>query len=306
MIISAIQRYQTMFADPITVSIRFRFSSVRPGPDGEPLNNLIGASNSGIHQLDWDTYISALKADGTTVNDMNANAMLPTSALSPIILTNSALRRAVGLNTPPVMFADGSLGVGGPYDGIITINSVKPVQFTRPVSAGNCDAEMFTEHEIDEVLGFGSHLDTPAPQFLSPEDLFTWASLNARNTSATGLRFFSIDRGFHFIAQHNQDPAGDHGDYDSDGFCPATRLFVQNAFNCPGQSTDVSPSSPEGISLDVMGYDLIPANSVLGNISTRLPVGTGENVLIAGFKIAGARQSNLFCGRLGRRWRNLG
>src|SRR6476660_212745 len=68
MIISAIQKYQTLFADPITVSIRFRFSSVRP--DGTPLDTLVGASNSGIHQLDWDTYIPALKGDGTTVNDM--------------------------------------------------------------------------------------------------------------------------------------------------------------------------------------------------------------------------------------------
>jgi hypothetical protein len=233
------------------------------------------------------------------VNDLNANATLPTSALSPIILTNSALGRAVGLNTPPVMFADGSLGVGGPYDGIITINSVMPVQFTRPVSASNLDAEMFTEHEIDEVMGFGSHLDSPAPQFLSPEDLFTWASLNARNTSATGVRFFSIDRGFDNIAQLNQNPAGDRGDYDSDGFCPATRLFVQNAFNCPGQSTDISATSPEGTSLDVIGYDLIPTNSVLGNISTRLPVGTGDNVLIAGFTITGSTAKQLVLRALG-------
>ena len=297
MIISAIQRYQTLFADPITVSIRFRFSSVRP--DGTPLNTLIGASNSGIHQLDWDAYIPALKADGTTVNDMNANGGLPTNALSPIILTNSALGRAVGLNTPPVMFADGSLGAGGPYDGIITINSAYPVQFTRPVSAGNFDAEMFTEHEIDEVMGSGSHIDTPAPQFLCPIDLFTWASLNARNTSSSGLRFFSIDHGFHNIVQLNQTPGGDFGDYDSDGFCPANRLFVQNAFNCPGQSTDVSASSPEGISLDVIGWDLIPTNSVLGNISTRLPVGTGDNVLIAGFKIAGSTAKQLVLRALG-------
>jgi hypothetical protein len=297
MIISAIQRYQTLFADPITISIRFRFSSVRP--DGTPLGNLVGASNTGIHQIDWNAYIAALKAEGTTVNDLNANATLPTSALSPIILTNSALGRAVGLNTPPVMFADGSLGVGGPYDGIITINSVMPVQFTRPVSASNLDAEMFTEHEIDEVMGFGSHLDSPAPQFLSPEDLFTWASLNARNTSATGVRFFSIDRGFDNIAQLNQNPAGDRGDYDSDGFCPATRLFVQNAFNCPGQSTDISATSPEGTSLDVIGYDLIPTNSVLGNISTRLPVGTGDNVLIAGFTITGSTAKQLVLRALG-------
>jgi hypothetical protein len=298
MIISAIARYQTLFADPITISIRFRFSSVRP--DGTPLNTgLVSASNSGIHQLDWDTYISALKADGTTVNDMNANATLPTSTLSTIILTNSALGRAVGLNTPPVMFADGSLGAGGPYDGIITINTLYPVQFTRPVSAGNFDGEMFTEHEIDEVMGSGSHIDTPAPQFLCPIDLFTWASLNARNTSSSGQRFFSIDQGFHLIVQFNQTPGGDFGDYDSDGFCPANRLFVQNAFNCPGVATDVSASSPEGISLDVMGYDLIPDNSVLGNISTRLPVGTGDNVLIAGFKITGNAAKQLVLRALG-------
>ncbi len=254
MIISAIDKYQTLFSDPITVSIRFRYSGYHL--EGDPMGTLIGASNSGIHQLDWNTYITALKADGKTANDMSANATLPTSALSPIMLTNSANGRAVGLNTPPVMFADGSLGIGGPYDGIITINSLKPVQFTRPVSPGNFDGQMFTEHEIDEVLGSGSHLNTPAPQYFSPIDLFSWASLNARNTSASGQRFFSIDRGLHYIVQFNQNPDGDFGDYDSDGFCPATRLYVQNAFNCDGQSTDISATSPEGISLDVIGYDL--------------------------------------------------
>jgi hypothetical protein len=197
------------------------------------------------------------------------------------------------------MFADGSLGVGGPYDGIITINSLQPVQFTRPVSAGNFDAQMFTEHEIDEVLGMGSHLNSPAPQDLAPIDLFSWSSLNARNTSSSGLRFFSIDRGLHYIVQFNQNPDGDFGDYDSDGFCPATRLYVQNAFNCDGQSTDISATSPEGISLDVIGYDLIPANSVLGNISTRLPVGTGDNVLIAGFQITGNAAKQLVLRALG-------
>jgi hypothetical protein len=297
MIISAIQKYQTLFSDPITVSIRFRYSGYHL--EGDPMGTLIGASNSGIHQLDWNTYITALKADGKTANDMSANTTLPTSALSPIMLTNSANGRAVGLNTPPVMFADGSLGVGGPYDGIITINSLKPVQFTRPVSPGNFDGQMFTEHEIDEVLGSGSHLNTPAPQYFSPIDLFSWASLNARNTSASGQRFFSIDRGLHYIVQFNQNPDGDFGDYDSDGFCPATRLYVQNAFNCDGQSTDISATSPEGISLDVIGYDLIPADGVFRNMSTRLPVGTGDNVLIAGFIITGNGAKQLVLRALG-------
>jgi hypothetical protein len=161
---------------------------------------------------------------------------------------------------------------------------------------------MFTEHEIDEVLGLGSHLNGPVLEFLNSQDLFTWASLNARNTSASGQRFFSIDRGLHYIAQFNQNPDGDFGDWDSDDFCPATRLYVQNAFNCDGQSTDISATSPEGINLDVIGYDLIPASTasgVLGNISTRLPVGTGDNVLIAGFQITGNAAKQLVLRALG-------
>ena len=198
------------------------------------------------------------------------------------------------------MFADGSLGVGGPYDGIITINSFKPVQFTRPVAAGNFDGLMFTEHEIDEVLGLGSHLGGPAPQFLAPQDLFSWSSLNVRNTSSSGLRFFSIDRGLHNIVIFNQDPTGDFGDWDSDTFCPAdSPVCAAMPLTARRQNTDIAASSPEGINLDVIGYDLVPDNSVLGNISTRLPVGTGDNVLIAGFVITGSTAKQLVLRAIG-------
>jgi hypothetical protein len=298
MIISAIQKYQTLFSDPITVFIRFRLSAFHL--EGDPMGTLVGASNSSTWFRPWNTYIAALKTDGKTQNDMTANGTLPSTPLATDIVVRSAAGRAVGLlDTPPVMFADGSLGPGGPYDGIITLNPAHPLQFTRPVAAGNYDAQMFTEHEIDEVLGLGSHLNSPRPEFLEPQDLFSWASLNARNTGASGQRFFSIDQGFHLLAQFNQNPDGDFGDWDSDDFCPATRLYVQYAFNCDGQSTDISATSPEGISLDVIGYDLIPANPVLGNISTRLPVGSGDNVLIAGFKITGNEAKQLVLRALG-------
>ena len=289
MVLSAIDAYQKLFADPITVTIRFRLSTEYA--DGTPLNdNQVGTSDSTIYPRDWNTYVTALKADGKTANDAAANGSLPTSQLSASIVTRSAAGRAIGLNTPAAMFADGHLGVGGPYDGIITLNSSKPLQFTRPVAPGNFDARTFLEHEIDEVLGLGSHLNSPVPEFLNPEDLFTWSSLNARNTSASGVRHFSIDRGLHFIVTLNQDPAGDFGDWDSEPQCPQNHPLVQNAFNCDGQSPEISETSPEGISLDVIGYDLLPnnnVNGVLSNISTRLPIGTGDNILIAGFQITG-------------------
>ena len=302
MVISAIQAYQILFADPITVSIRFRLSSFHL--DGTPLGTLVGASNSTIYPRDWDSYIAALKADGKTANDAAANATLPPDPITTKIVTRSAGGRAIGLlDTPPAMFADGSLGVGGPYDGIITLNSADPLQFTRPVAPGNYDARTFTEHEIDEVLGLGSHLNSPAPEFLNPQDLFSWSSVGVRNTSASGVRYLSIDSGNQNIVNLNQDPAGDFGDWLSDDFCPAVHSFVQNAFNCAGQSPEIAASSPEGVNLDVIGYDLIPAvipsNGVLGNISTRLPVFTGDNVLIAGFQIAGSTAKQLVLRALG-------
>jgi hypothetical protein len=302
MIVSAIDAYQRLFADPITVSIRFRLSTSYP--EGDPIdNNLVGTSNSTVYPRDWNTFITALKADAKTASDMAAVSTLPSDPLSASIVTRSAGGRAIGLNTPSAMFADGHLGVGGPYDGIITLNSSKPLQFTRPVAAGNFDARTFLEHEIDEVLGLGSHLNGPAPQFLNPEDLFSWSSLNARNTSSTGVRHFSIDRGLHFIVKLNQDPAGDFGDWDSGPQCPQNHPLVQNAFNCDGQSPEIAKDSPEGVSLDVIGYDLVTEDSgskgVLGNISTRLPVGSGDDILIAGFQITGNSSKQLVVRALG-------
>lgn len=81
MIISAIETYQTLFSDPITVQIRFRFSDV--DATGKPMENLVGASNTTIYGVPWDTYITALKADAKTANDMTAIASLPTSPLTP-------------------------------------------------------------------------------------------------------------------------------------------------------------------------------------------------------------------------------
>ena len=53
----------------------------------------------------------------------------------------SANGRAVGLNTPPAMFADGTVGPGGPYDAIVTLNSARPFQFSRPVNANSFDGQ---------------------------------------------------------------------------------------------------------------------------------------------------------------------
>ena len=294
MISRAISIYESLFDDPFTIQIRFRYATT--GPDGTPLPpGTASQSDFAVYLIAWNTCLNALIADATTSNDNLANASLPGSALSTIIRPSSANGRAIGLDTPTAMFADGHIGNGGPYDGIVTLNSDLPYQFTRPPGGGIFDAQRSTEHEIDEVIGLGSHLGQMSND-LRLQDLFSWSSAGVRNTSSSGTRYFSIDGGTTNIVDFSQDPTADFGDWLSED-CPQTQPFVQNAFICPGQYSDISATSPEGINLDVVGYDL--NQTVLGNISTRASVQTGDNVMIGGFIVQGTTPKRVIIRAIG-------
>lgn len=303
MINQAIALYPSLFGDSVTAEILFRYSDTEP--DGTPITSgVIAESRFIVYGVPWGTYIFYLKADAKTTNDTTANAGLPSTPLTPNLAPASANGRAIGLNTPPAMFADGTVGDGGPYDGIVTINSSEPFQFTRPPSSGNYDARRLTEHEIDEVIGLGSYLGgSPQDTDLRPQDLFSWASAGVRNRTVLGVRFFSIDNGSTRIVGFNQNSTGDYGDWLSDS-CPQTTPYVQNAFACKGQFSDITAISPEGVNLDVVGYDLTaaippPGPTILGNISTRTLVDTGDKVLIGGFIISGTQPKKVIVRAIG-------
>jgi hypothetical protein len=255
MINQAIGVLESQLSDPITVNVLFRYSTT--APDGSPLSaNTIGRSTYAGYNVSWSSFVGALTADAKTANDSAAIASLPASPLSALVVPSSANGRALGLDTPPAVFPDGHIGPGGPYDGIITLNSSAPLQFNRSggISPSNFDAQRTTEHELDEVLGLGSFLDHGSGN-LRPQDLFSWSSSGVRNLTTSGSRYFSINRGTTNIVGFNQQPNNDFGDWLS-GPCPQTTPYVQNAISCPGQFSDVSATSPEGINLDVIGYDL--------------------------------------------------
>jgi hypothetical protein len=393
MINRAIAIYESLFSDPITIHIYFRYSNT--APNGDPLpSGVLAQSFSVRYTVQWNAFVTALRADATTSNDNRANASLPGSALSTNIAPSSGNGRAVGLNTPPAMLPAGTIGPSGPYDGIVTLNSAQPLWFSRPLISGSFDAQRLVEHEIDEVIGLGSYLNsvrgcpsyeaesvppnilaggagiqscptcsggaevvyvgnnsgtlqfnnvtanathsyvvtiwytngdavryallsvngspgTPlsfpstgsfqtvgsiqttitlnagsdntltfynpivgnwAPDFdrivvncgippaanLRPQDLFSWSSPGVRNLTTNGSRYFSINSGSTNIVGFNQTPPGDFGDWLS-APCPQPHPYVQNAFACPDQSSDISATSPEGINLDVIGYGLVNA-----------------------------------------------
>jgi hypothetical protein len=261
----AISIYESLFSDPIKIQILYRYATT--APDGTPLpQGTASRSDVVVYLLPWSTYVNALIADAKASNDSLANANLPGRALSSNIKPASANGRAVGLNTPSAMFANGTVGNGGPFDGIVTLNSAFPFQFTRPVDNSNFDAQRATQHETDEVMGLGSLLDLGGSD-LCPQDIFSWSSPGIRNITLSGTRYFSINGGGTGIVNFNQGPTGDFGDWSSEA-CPELHPYVQNALGCTGQSSEVTATSPEGISLDVIGYDLRPAIVLdgLGNI----------------------------------------
>ncbi len=416
MIMRAIGIYESLFSDPITIEILFRYSSTAPNGDPFP-PGVLSQSFFVPYDIPWNGFISALRADATTSNDNTANASLPGSALSTNIAPSSANGRAVGLNTPPAMFPDGHM-----------------FSFTRPLISGSFDAQRAVEHEIDEVMGLGSYLnsvrtcpsyeaesvppniitggagiqscptcsggadvgyvgnnsgtlqfngvtantthsyvvtiwytngdattryallsvngsvgtplsfpstgsfqtvgsiqttitlnagsdntlkfDNPivgnwAPDFdrivvncgvppsanLRPQDLFSWRSPGNRNLTSNGSRYFSIDSGSTNIVGFNQTPPGDFGDWLSEP-CPQRHPYVQNAFACPDQFSDISATSPEGINLDVIGYDLV-TTPYLANLSTRAFVQTSDNVMIGGFIVQGSQPKRVILRAIG-------
>ena len=75
MINRAIGIYESLFSDPITIQILFRYSTT--APDGTPLpSGLLAESDYVVYDVPWNDFISALRADARTSNDNMANDVL--------------------------------------------------------------------------------------------------------------------------------------------------------------------------------------------------------------------------------------
>jgi len=276
----AISIYESLFTDPITIEILFRYATTLP--DGTPAFGLANTLTV-AYSVGWNLWINALRSDATSSNDNIAVASLPTTALVTGIVGASANGRALGLLTPPAMFPDGTVGTGGPYDGIVTLNSGSMLQFNRPTDANRFDAQRAVEQEIDNLMGL-----LYSPTDFAPINLFSWSSPGTRNGGGNGRRYLSLDGGVTGVIDFNQDQTGSLSGWVSEP-CPQAHPYVQNAFPCVGQSSDISATSPEGIALDILGYNLAQTGPPsLGNVSTRSFVQTGANVMIGGFIVQGS------------------
>ena len=266
---TAIQTYQSLFSNNITVSIYFQ--------EGGGL----GQSEYEVYSLAYSSFyaglvannanpaaISALQSNG---GNSNTNGGVNPTSGSTLIETKSANARAVGINIAPGCLVGGGhcvdSGNGPLVDGIISLQTAIT---TPPQGLGAYSLLSVAEHEMDEILGLGSALEnTQGPtdpnvstdtafQTGSPEDLFRWnAAVGGVRTLGTSCTIpttalFAYGPSTGLIAPFNNACNGaDFGDWASGG-----SPQVQDAFGTQG-STEVLGSS-EIAALTAIGYTLAP------------------------------------------------
>jgi len=208
----AVQTFEELYTNPITVSILFQ--------EGGGL----GESNDVVSGVPYTVFYSGLVANNANpaaIAALNANGGNPNTngGVNPVggineIEIKSANARALGIDIPAgcVVTATGAgtsngnvpntcdiSGAGARVDGIISLNTAitTPPKIQTSPDPIYFDLLSTTEHEIDEVLGLGSALencDSTSPSgacqpgatlnaandtFLhvgAPQDLFRWSA----------------------------------------------------------------------------------------------------------------------------------
>jgi len=247
----AIAFYQNTFSDPITVTIKFQTLTS---------NTEIGHSDWWWYNLSYSSFRSALATDATSANDAIALAHLPNVSTNPITGTTTIDVKTANIKALAIPGSFPSQLAGG-FDGIIGLNISKT--FPPNAQSSNYSLLMTTEHEIDEVLGLASDLQSPGFNAPYPEDLYRYDSAGNRSfTTAGDDAYFSID-GSTDLARFNQNSSGDYGDW----WCAGAHTpQVQDAFLTKG----VTPTpGVELTALDVIGYDLssVPEPAMLPILS---------------------------------------
>jgi hypothetical protein len=277
---SAAAQFTSRYSDPINVNIKVTAS---PGTGD------LGSSTTPFDTVDtYNNLRAAFASDSKTADDattVGAGGSLPTGA-DPVpgphmFNVTRAQAKALGLRTDD-MQNDGTFNFGGGQPWTFDPNN-------RNV-AGKFDFIGVAMHEYSEIMGrnslMGDNLGTGTPQYVAM-DLFHYAGAGMRSFGKGPGRSFSFNNGTSLLIAFNDNTAngGDLQDWAG----PAPDSF--NAAGPPGEQDDLTPVDLQN--MDVIGYDRGTAgpSGSAANVSTRLQVGTGDNLLIAGFFITGPNGS---------------
>jgi hypothetical protein len=203
-----------------------------------------------------------------------------------VLVTSADARVALGVASDTGHFnSSGSfVSAGGQaYDGVITLNTGIPLNFTTKPVAGEFSAIAAFEAQINQILGGGgqgsvlNEIPAGGSKTAFPNigvlDLYRYSAPGVPSfSSAPGTTaYLSVDGGITDIMQFNDNPNYDLGDW-AVGTCN-----VQSAVPCEGTEPAYTTSSPEFTMMESIGYDPVTAT----------PLPSTWTMLIAGFVCLG-------------------
>ena len=275
----AAKQFTDRYSDPINVNIMV---VATPGQTD------FGRSNFDSFAVDdYTALTNAFSADKKTADDtttVSAGGSLAPGA-DPITTPHiynvaRAEGKALGIR-PDDMQTDGTFTFGGGWPWTYDPNNRKV--------AGKFDFIGVAMHEYSEIMGRNSIMGDPSfgtgmPNYVA-FDLFHYTGAGARGLNNGPNRFFSFDAGKTLLKAFN-DAVANPGNDLQDWAGPAP-----DSFNASGPDNEQDDLTPVDLQvMDVIGYDGGTGATTTGsvaNISTRLPVGIGDNLLITGFIVTG-------------------
>jgi hypothetical protein len=238
--------YAKSFSNSATVNIDVSWGKV----DGMSLpSSAVGASVDPLYGYFTYSQVRAFLTNSARSNPSDralATSVSNLPATSPSGMSRfvipSAEMKALGLISGSSSSFDGYIG----FAGSASSYSFNP---SAGIKAGTYDFEAVAAHEIDEVLGRISGLESSSPSFATPFDLDRFSAQGTRSFSYNAQAYFSINGGATDLGNFNNSPYG--GDR-SDWLTLAGSTDVQDAFVSTGQSLNITAADLTG--LDVIGW----------------------------------------------------
>jgi hypothetical protein len=271
----AAKQFTDRYTDPINVNIMV---TATPGTSD------LGSSTTFFDTVDsYNNLRAAFAADSKTADDATTvgNGGSLAAGADPIATAHiynvtRAQAKALALRADD-MQNDGTFNFGGGQKWTYDPNN-------RQV-AGKFDFIGVAMHEYSEIMGRNSIMGDPKFGAGTPNycafDLFHYTGAGTRGLNSGPGRSFSFNNGTSLLIAFND--GGNGGDL-QDWAGPAPDSF--NAAGPPNEQDDLTPVDLQ--TMDVIGYDRgAVAPGLVANVSTRLPVGKGDDVLIEGFTVQG-------------------
>jgi hypothetical protein len=270
----ALQAYESLYSDPITINIHVGWGDV----DGKPLGpGALGQSSTNLQGFFTYSQIrTALMNHASSADDATAVGSLGTADPTggrPFVMAN-AEAKALGVMSAVAPGVDGFVGFAS--QGITW--TFDPNNRAVP---GAFDFIGVAEHEISEIMGrFGSagtiNTGPTNPPAFSPLDLFRYFAPGTRDLAPANRAYFSIDSGATVINTFNGTGGGDLSDW------LGSTVDSYNAFNGPGNKLPLSQG--DITEMDVIGYTLafVPCNfSLSAGSATFGAAGGSRSVSVA-------------------------